>query len=172
MANNNYYDDATAGGWSLNGTGWNTMSSAILAAYSVSTNTTGSGTFVRDTAPTITGLSMNTSNITGIKQACFNSIIDDGNSSTADTIDWSTGSIHKSTLTGNCTYTFAAPTGVSRLTLQVIQGAGPYTVTWPASVKWTGATAPTLGTTNGRSDFITFIWDGTNYWGVASTNFN
>ena len=114
---------------------------------------------------------MNNNNITEIKQAVYNGIIDDGNSSTADTIDWTTGSIHKSTLTGNCTYTFTAPTGVSRLTLQVVQGAGPYTVTWPATVKWAGATAPTLGTTNGRSDFISFIWDGTNYWGVASTNF-
>jgi hypothetical protein len=117
-------------------------------------------------------IQVNNNNITEIKQAVFNSIIDDGNSSTADTIDWSAGSFHKSTLTGNCEYTFTAPTGVSRLTLQVVQGAGPYTVTWPAAVKWAGAAAPTLGTTSGRSDWVTFIRDGTNYWAVASTNFN
>lgn len=29
MANNNYFDDATVAGWSLNGSGWNTMSSVI-----------------------------------------------------------------------------------------------------------------------------------------------
>jgi hypothetical protein len=31
-----------------------------------------------------------------------------------------------------------------------------HTVTWPASVKWPGGTAPTLTSTNGRSDILTF----------------
>lgn len=29
MANDNYYDDATVAGWSLNGTGWNAMADEI-----------------------------------------------------------------------------------------------------------------------------------------------
>ncbi len=184
--------DKTQLGATTSGSEWNTMVGVITTSANLIASggtiygpltVTGSlaassaaitgGTFSGLTSGAFSGtLDMNNNNITEIKQAIFNGVVDDGNSSTADTIDWSTGSFHKSTLTGNCTYTFTAPTGLSRLTLQVVQGAGPYTVTWPASVKWAGASAPTLGTTNGRSDFITFIYDGTNYWGVASTNFN
>lgn len=115
---------------------------------------------------------MNNNNITEIKQACFNGVYDDGNSSTADTIDWTNGSIHKSSLTGNVTYTFTAPTGVSRLTLLIYTGGSAYTVTWPASVKWTGGTAPTITTAASKVDICTFIYDGTNYWGTYSQNYS
>lgn len=39
--------------------------------------------------------------------------------------------------------------------------SGSHTVTWPASVQWPSATAPTLTTTNGQSDFIQCLYDGT-----------
>jgi len=117
-------------------------------------------------------MELNNNNVTEIKQACFNGIIDDGNSSTADTIDFSAGSIHKSTLTGNCTYTFTAPTGVSRVQLLIYTGAGSYAVTWPASVKWTGGTAPTITTTASKVDIVTFVYDGTNYFGSISQNYS
>jgi hypothetical protein len=113
----------------------------------------------------------NNNNITEIKQAVFNGIVDDGNSSTADTIDWTTGSIHKSTLTGNCTYTFTSPTGVSRVQLLIYTGSGSFAVTWPATVKWIGGTAPTITVTASKVDIATFIWDGTNYWGTISQNY-
>lgn len=114
----------------------------------------------------------NNNNITELKQACFNGIIDDGNSSTADTIDWTTGSIHKSTLTGNCAYTFTSPTGASRIQLLIYTGAGSFAVTWPASVKWTAGTAPTITTTASKVDIATFLWDGTNYWGSITQNYS
>lgn len=101
------------------------------------------------------------------------SIVDNGNSGTADTIDWGAGNIQKSTLTGNCTYTFTAPDGVGRFSMQVIQDAtGSRTVTWPASVRWPGGTAPTLSTAANAVDIITFQYDGTNYDGVESLNFS
>ena len=43
------------------------------------------------------------------QHAYFDAEFDNGNSSTADTIDWGVGNKQKSTLTGNCTYTFTAP---------------------------------------------------------------
>lgn len=95
--------------------------------------------------------------------------VDDGNSSTADTIDWTTGNFHKSTLTGNCTYTFTAPTGPTTLVLKVVQdGTGSRTVTWPGTVKWAFGTAPTLTTTASATDIISFYWDGTNYHGILA----
>jgi hypothetical protein len=99
--------------------------------------------------------------------------VDDGNSGTADTIDWTTGMFHKSTMTGNCTYTFTAPSGPARVQLKLVQDAtGSRTATWPAAVKWPGGTAPTLSTAANAIDIITFYYDGTNYYGVDSLNFS
>jgi hypothetical protein len=123
---------------------------------------------VLSNAPSISGtLDCNNQNIQEVKTATFNGEIDDGNSSTADTIDWGAGNNHRSTLTGNCTYTFTAPAGVGYLSLKLIQdGTGSRTATWPAAVKWPGNTAPTLTTTANRIDIVTFYYDGTSYFGA------
>lgn len=98
--------------------------------------------------------------------------IDNGNSSTADTIDWTQGNKQKSTLTGNCTYTFTAPGSPTSLVFKLVQDAtGSRTVTWPAAVHWSGGTAPTLTTTANKVDIITFYYDGTTYFGNATLNF-
>lgn len=97
--------------------------------------------------------------------------VDDGNSSTADTIDWSAGSAHKSTLTGNCTYTFSNPVTGGAYVLRVLTGAGSFTVTWPAAVKWAGGVAPTITTTASRMDLFNFYYDGTNYYGSYVQNY-
>lgn len=92
--------------------------------------------------------------------------IDDGNSSTAETINWTTGNFHKSTMTGNCTYTFTAPTGPTTLILKLVQDAtGSRTATWPATVKWSEGTAPTLTTNANAVDILSFYFDGVNYHG-------
>jgi hypothetical protein len=106
---------------------------------------------------------------TAFVQSALYKKVADGNSSTAQTIDWSTGNIHTSTLTGNCTYTFTAPSpALGALTLLVAQDAtGSRTVTWPGTVKWSGGTAPTLTTTASKTDVFTFYYDGTNYWGAT-----
>jgi len=106
------------------------------------------------------------------KTAYF-SEIDNGNSSTADTIDWTAGNKQKSTLTDNCTFTFTPPPGPCSLVLKLVQdGTGSRTITWPAAVKWSGGTAPTLTTTASKIDIITFYYDGTNYYGSSVLNFS
>jgi hypothetical protein len=103
----------------------------------------------------------------------FDAEVDDGNSSTADTIDWSIGNHHKSTMTGNCTYTFTAPAGPTTVTLKIVQdGTGSRTATWPGSVKWaTAGTAPTLSTAAASIDFISCYYDGTNYYCASNLDF-
>lgn len=97
---------------------------------------------------------------------------DNGNSSTADTINWTLSNKQESTLTENCTFTFTAPGGPCNLILKLIQDAtGSRTVTWPATVKWSGGVAPTLTTTASRIDIISFYYDGTNYYGTYALNF-
>src|SRR3989338_4314970 len=70
------------------------------------------------------------------------------NSSTAYTIDLTRGNVFEITLTANCTFTFSNPpasgvTGSFTLILRQ-DGTGSRTATWPASVDWPGAIAPTL----------------------------
>lgn len=100
-------------------------------------------------------------------------LTDNGNSGSADTIDWGVGNNQESTLTANCTYTFTAPSVKGRFSLIVKQDAtGSRTVTWPAAVKWPGGTAPTLSTAANAVDIISFLYDGTNYYGVDTLNFS
>lgn len=54
-----------------------------------------------------------------------------------------THAAHKLTMTGDTTLTFTAPTAGHTFALLL---AGAHTPTFPASVDWSGATAPTYGT--------------------------
>ncbi len=93
------------------------------------------------------------------------SYVDEGNSGTSDTLDWGTSNTKKSTLTGNCTYTFSNPQTGGPYLLYVYTGSGSFVPVWPGTVKWTDAAgAPTL-TAASKMFMINFAWDGTNYWG-------
>jgi hypothetical protein len=89
------------------------------------------------------------------------------NTGTAYTIDLANGTVQYLTLTGNCTYTFPTPVaGQSFILVQRQDGTGSRTVTWPATVDWPGATAPTLTSTANRADkFIFTAIDGSNWLG-------
>ena len=94
--------------------------------------------------------------------------------SSAYTIDLANGSVQYLTLTGNCTYTFPTPVAGRSFTLvQKQDGTGSRTVTWPASVDWPGAVAPTLTATANRADkFVFTAIDGSNWLGsVAGQNY-
>lgn len=66
------------------------------------------------------------------------------------------------TLTGSTTFTFGTPRAAayqvsSTITIRLKQGgAGSYTVTWPGSVSWGDAGAPTLSTAVGKVDVVAF----------------
>lgn len=89
------------------------------------------------------------------------------------TIDWNNGQKQTITLTGNITsLTLSAPPGVGNFLLRIVQcPVGSRTITWPGSVKWPGGTAPVLTTAGNAEDIVTFYYNGTNYYGVASLNF-
>lgn len=119
---------------------------------------------------------MNNQDLTGVRIATANGEIDDGNSGTSKTIDWTTGPAHKLTLTGDCTLTFTAPPGVAWLQLRVIQDSTPRTLTFTGgglTVKWAGNAAPTLTAASGSIDFISFYYPGTGstYFAMPALNF-
>jgi hypothetical protein len=96
------------------------------------------------------------------------------NTSTAYTIDLAGGSLQLLTLTGNCTYTFPTPVAGKSFTLVQKQDAtGSRTVTWPASVKWPAATAPTLTSTASKADKFVFTAIDSSSWlgSVAGQNY-
>lgn len=95
---------------------------------------------------------------------------DNGNSSTAATLDLATGNVQKLTLTANCTITLTSPTSGayrSMLLLLFQDATGSRTVTWPGSVKWGTAGAPTLSTGANKMDKILLdtVDGGTTWYG-------
>lgn len=99
-------------------------------------------------------------------------LISIGSSGSTKTIDWTAGMMQTITMSANCTFTFTAPTFVTRLELTIVQDSTPRTITWPAAVQWIGGAAPTLSAGSGAVDIITFSYNGTNYRGVANTGAN
>ncbi len=91
---------------------------------------------------------------------------DAGNSSTAVTIDLSTGSVQKLTLTGNTTITLTNPVTGGTYVFRILTGAGSFAVTWPGTVKWPSGTAPVITTAASKMDLISLLWDGTDYYGT------
>ena len=93
---------------------------------------------------------------------------------TTPTVSMNAGGSFSLVLSGNTTISFAdAPaTGASGFSLAITQDAGGsgFTVTWPASVKWPGGSAPTLTATAGKTDAFIFTTSdaGTTYVGLVA----
>ena len=90
-------------------------------------------------------------------------------SGATETLDLESGNVFDLTLSANCTITLSNPpaSGTSgSFTLILRQdGTGSRTVTWPASVDWASATAPTLTTDASAVDVLTFMTvDGGTIW--------
>ena len=90
------------------------------------------------------------------------------------TIDWKLGNKYKHTFGAqNETFTFTAPSNPCNILLMLVQdGTGGRTVTWPGTVKWPSATAPTLSTGIGDDDIDSLYYGRTNYYGVGSLDFS
>jgi len=86
-------------------------------------------------------------------------------------IPFASGNIVELTLIASTILTFTGHV-VGTYIFEIIQGGGgSYTITWPASVKWSGGTAPTLSTTVGKTDIVTLFHDGTYFYGTYSLNY-
>jgi hypothetical protein len=93
----------------------------------------------------------------------------------ATTVNCETGNTFMHTLTENTTFTFSNPpaTGTAyTMTVEIIQDAGAsgYIVTWPTSVDFPAATAPTLTATASAVDVFVFTTrdGGTNWYGFTA----
>lgn len=88
-----------------------------------------------------------------------------GNATGAKTIDLTLGNSVTATTTGGTTWTFsgaAAADELSAFSIKLVNG-GSATQTWPTSVDWPAATAPTL-TTSGTDVLVFITCDGGTTW--------
>lgn len=91
------------------------------------------------------------------------------NVSSTYTFSLASSAIFYLTLVGNVTYTFpTAVAGKSFVLYQLQDATGSRTVTWP-SLKWPGATTPTITSTASKADkFVFTCFDGVNWVGSIS----
>ena len=97
-------------------------------------------------------------------------------------IKWSIGNKYHLLLENSSTVAFAVnPSNPCNLLLKVQQGdGGSNEITWAVTsgtIYWAGGgvlntNPPTLTTDDDETDIITFYFDGTNYFGVASLAFD
>jgi hypothetical protein len=96
-------------------------------------------------------------------------------SSNATTVNCENANSFSHTLTENTTFTFSNPpaSGTSyTFSIEIIQDASAsgFTVTWPSSVDWPAATAPTLTATASAKDIFVFTTrdSGTTWYGFTA----
>ena len=98
------------------------------------------------------------------------SVVAIGNSGTTQTLALTSGTVQTCTLTGNCTFTMPTATAGKSFVMLLKTGAGSFTATF-TGVKWPGNVAPTITATAAKLEVISFIADGTNWYGNISQNY-
>jgi hypothetical protein len=87
---------------------------------------------------------------------------DIGNRSTATTVNWRDGNHQRLRITANVTLTLSNPISGFPYFLEVDR-SGNFQVTFPGSVNWGDAGAPTQSNASGEVDGFSFVWNGTEY---------
>lgn len=135
-----------------------TPTSANLAA--VLTDETGTGANVFATSPTLT-----TPTITGLNETKTAPAISAG----VLALNCALGNVFHVSLNAaitSITFSNIPASGTAYgLTLAFTADGTARAVTWPAAVKWSGGTAPTLTSTSGKTDiFVLTTWDAGTTW--------
>lgn len=98
------------------------------------------------------------------------SVVAIGTVTTTNTLSLSNGTVQTVTLTAANTCTFTMPTATAgKSFILIVTGASTANATF-TGVKWAANTAPTI-TTTGNKDILSFISDGTNWYGNYSQNY-
>jgi len=102
------------------------------------------------------------------------SVVSIGTVTSSNTIALTNGTVQTATLTASTACTFTMPTATAGksfvLLLKQAASTGNGTATF-TSVKWGTSGAPTITATAGKMDILTFVADGTNWYGSAAQGY-
>ena len=102
------------------------------------------------------------------------SVVAIGTVTSSSTLSLTSGTVQTATLTASTACTFTMPTATAGksfvLLLKQAASTGNGTATF-TSVKWGTAGAPTITATAGKMDILTFIADGTNWYGSIAQGY-
>jgi hypothetical protein len=127
------------------------------------TSSTGSTSVVLSNTPTLT-----TPVLTGFTET----VVAIGTVGASHTFTITTGTVQTATLTAStpCTFTMPTATAGKSFILKLTQAATGMTTATFTGVKFAGGTAPTITATASAVDLISFIADGTSWFGSAIQN--
>lgn len=157
----------TYSGGPITGSGTITMAGTLAVANGGTgvTSSTGTGSVVLGTSPTV-----NNPTVTNYVE----SVVAIGTVTTTNTIALTNGTVQTATLTASTACTFTMPTATAGksfiLLLKQAATTGNGTATF-TGVKWGTAGAPTITATAGKMDILTFVADGTNWYGSAAQGY-
>lgn len=147
-------------------TGAATLLAALTYGGVTLTNAvSGTGKMVLDTSPTV-----NNPTVTNYVE----SVVAIGTVTSSSTLLLTSGTVQTATLTASTACTFTMPTATAGksfvLLLKQAAATGNGTATF-TSVKFGTAGAPTITATAGKMDILTFIADGTNWYGSIAQGY-
>lgn len=141
------------------GTGLAKLTAGVLGTATAGTDYTTPTSTETQTNKTLTNPTIN-SYVEGVVAA--------GTVTTASTISLTSGTVQTATLTASTACTFTMPANVAGksfvlyLKQAAVTGGGTATFT---AVKWPTAGAPTITAAAGKMDILSFVADGTNWYG-------
>ena len=98
------------------------------------------------------------------------SLTNNGSSGSGVILSLSSGTVHTCTLTNNCTFTMPSSTAGKSFTLFLNTGSGNYTASF-SGVLWSDNAPPTITSLSNKIDILSFISDGTYWYGSYSQNY-
>ena len=130
-----------------------------------------SGVLALQTAGT-TAVTIDTAKSMNLSGSYTEGVVAIGNSGTSKTLSLADGTVQTVTMTGNCTFTMPTATaGKSFVLICTQDGTGSRTAVF-TSVKFPNGAAPTLTTTATTGvDILTFVANGTSWFGTAAQAF-
>jgi hypothetical protein len=132
------------------------------------------GNLVLQVNGTTTALTLDTAKSMNLSGSYTESVVAIGTVTSSSTLSLANGTVQTATLTASTACTFTMPTAVAGksfillLKQAAVTGNGTATFT---SVKWGTSGAPTITATAGKMDILSFVSDGTNWYGSAQQGY-
>jgi hypothetical protein len=132
------------------------------------------GNLVLQVNGTTTAVTLDTAKSVNLSGSYTEGVVAIGTVTTSNTLSLANGSFQTATLTASTACTFTMPTATAGksfiLLLKQAASTGNGTATF-TGVKWGTAGAPTITAAAGKMDILSFVADGTNWYGAIQQGY-